>query len=320
MRAERGMDWRRIPPALWIMALMCVLYGVVAPGFFTLGNLLNVVVQAAPLLVVAIGVTMVILTEGIDLSVGFVMGFVGVATSLVLKSGAGFGLALLVGLAAGAACGLANGLLVARLRLPPFIVTLGVGIIVYGFGLVLTEGRSIQALDPFLRFLTAGSVLGVNMSVVVAAAVFGICWIAMRETVFGRNVIALGGNPEALRVTGIEPRNVLAGVYGVAGLLSAVAGLLIASRTGSGYAAAAVGWDFDAIGATIIGGTSFEEGKGGIDRTVLGVFLISILRNGLNVAGVHNMYQFALIGTVLLGTIILDVKFRQAVEGGRSRA
>ena len=320
MRAERGFDWRRIPPALWIMILMCALSGAVAPGFFSLGNLANVVMQAAPLLIVSLGVTMVILTEGIDLSVGFVMGFVGVVVSLVLKTGTGFGPALLAGLAAGTACGLVSGVLVAHLKLPPFIVTLGMGIIYYGLGLVLTNGASIQALHPSLAFLTAGKVLGLNASVVIAAVVFGLCWVAMHETVFGRNVVALGGNPEALRVTGIRTRNVLAPVYGVAGLLSAVAGLLIASRTGSGYAAAAVGWDFDAIGATIIGGTSFEEGKGGIERTVLGVFLISILRNGLNVAGVHNMYQFALIGAVLLGTIVLDVKFRQAVEDGRAQA
>jgi ribose transport system permease protein len=105
-------------------------------------------------------------------------------------------------------------------------------------------------------------------------------------------------------------------VYGVCGLLSAIAGLLVASRMGSGYAAAAMGWDFDAIGATIIGGTSFREGKGGIPKTVLGVLLISILRNGLNVAGVPNMYQFALIGLVVIITIILDVQFRQTVERG----
>lgn len=315
MRADRPFDWRRIPPALWIMVLMCILYGAVAPGFFTLGNLGNVVIQAAPLLVVAVGVTIVILTEGIDLSVGFIMGFVGVMVSLVLKGGAGFGAALAVGLVAGTACGLVSGVLVAHLKMPPFIVTLGVGIVFYGIGLVLTDGHSIQALHPALRFLTAGKLLGVHMSVVIAVVVFVTCRLAMRETTFGRSVIALGGNPEALRVTGVGTRNVLTVVYGVSGLLSAVAGLLVASRTGSGYAAAAVGWDFDAIGATIIGGTSFEEGKGSIDRTVLGVFLIAILRNGLNVAGVHNMYQFALIGTVLLGTIILDVKFRQAVEG-----
>lgn len=307
---------RQIPPAVWIILLMCAIYGWFAPGFFTLRNLTNVAIQASPLLIVATGVTMVILTEGIDLSVGFVMGFVGVVVSLLLKAGAGIGLALAAGLTAGFLCGLVNGILVTRLQLPPFIATLGFGSMVYGVGLVLTEGQSIQALNPVLMFLTNGKVAGLNMSIVIALAVFGISWLLMYETVFGRNVVALGGNAEALRTTGVNVRRVQVLVFGVCGLLAAVAGLLIASRTGSGYAAAAMGWDFDAIGATIIGGTSFEEGKGGIGRTVLGVLLISILRNGLNVAGVHNMYQFALIGVVVIGTIILDVRFRQKSEGG----
>ncbi len=317
MRVKALLDrGRQIPPAIWIVVLMCLIYGTVAPGFFTLSNLTNVAMQAAPLLIVAVGVTMVILTEGIDLSVGFVMGFVSVVVSLLLKAGLGIWWAMLGGLGAGFLCGLTNGAMVAGLGLPPFIATLGVGSMVYGVGLVLTEGQSIQALDPVLLSLTNGSVAGVNMSIVLAVAVFGLCWLLMYETPFGRNVVSLGGNLEALRVVGVDTRRVSILVYGVSGLLAAVAGLLVASRTGSGYAAAAMGWDFDAIGATIIGGTSFEEGKGGIGKTVLGVLLISILRNGLNVAGVHNMYQFALIGLVVLGTIVLDVRFRQTVEGG----
>lgn len=259
---------------------------------------------------------MVILTEGIDLSVGYVMGFAGVVLSLLSRAGWPIGWAILAGLLAGFLCGILNGIVVARLGLPPFIATLGVGSMAYGAGLVLTQGQSIQTLHPVLMFLTTGRILGINMSIIVALAVFGVAWTMMYETVFGRNVVALGGNPEALRATGVNVNLVQVLVYGACGLLAAIAGVLVASRTGSGYAAAAMGWDFDAIGATIIGGTSFEEGKGGIGKTVLGVLLISILRNGLNVAGVHNMYQFALIGLVVIGTIILDVRFRGMVEGG----
>lgn len=307
---------RQIAPAVWIIMLMCLIYGIYAPGFFTLSNLVNVAVQASPLLIVATGITMVILTEGTDLSAGFTMGFVGVVVSLLLKAGWTIGWAIFAGLAAGCLCGFFNGIIVSKLGLPPFIATLGFGNVIYGVGLVLTGGQSIQAMNPILLFLADGEMGGINMSIILALAVFGVSWILMNLTVFGRNVISLGGNPEALRATGVNVRRVQTMVYSVCGLLSAIAGLLVASRMGSGYAAAAMGWDFDAIGATIIGGTSFREGKGGISKTVLGVLLISILRNGLNVAGVPNMYQFALIGLVVIITIILDVQFRQTVERG----
>lgn len=311
---------RKIPPATYIILLMIAIYGFAAPGFFTVGNLINVGNQAAPLLIVAVGVTMVIMTEGTDLSLGYVMGMVGVVVSIMLRAKIWIGWAFLAGLAVGVFCGFINGVAVAKLKLPPFIATLGTGNVIFGIGLVLTQGYSIQALDPALLFLASGKVFGISMPILIAIVVFAICWVLMNYTAFGRNIVSLGGNSEALRGVGINVGKASIGVYMMCGLLAAIGGLIVASRTGSGYSAAAMGWEFDAIGASIIGGTSFEEGNGSIGRTVIGVALISILRNGLNVVGVPNMYQYALIGAIVLTAIILDVRFRQAAKGGVKRA
>ncbi|NLG83478.1 MAG: ABC transporter permease [Firmicutes bacterium] len=306
----------KIPPVIWIIALLCVLYGLFAPGFFTFRNLQNIIVQASPLLIVALGMTMVILTEGIDLSVGLTMGVIGVFCAFLMKTGYPMGLAVLLGLSAGTFFVFLNGLLVSTAKLPPFIATLGLGSMVFGFGLVLTGGESVPISNSAFRFLHDGTIIGLPMPIFLAVVVFGFAWILMYHTPFGRNVIALGGNPEALRVAGVNIERAQTLVYTLAGFLAGITGIIIAARTASGYAAATYDWEFDAIGATIIGGTSFEEGQGGIGKTILGVLLISVLRNGLNVAGVSNKYQFAFIGLVVLVAIIIDVKFRQATEGG----
>jgi ribose transport system permease protein len=315
--------WQRlvdIPPVLWIIGFLWVFFSVVAPGFLSVGNLYNVGVQAAPLLIVALGETLVILTEGIDLSTGFFMGFSGVCAALLMQKGVPVGVSVLAGIFVSVLAGYANGLGVVKAKLPPFIVTLGIGSIVFGIGLALTGGESVKAMDSSFRFISDGTVAGMEMPILLAAVIFILCWVCMRFTPFGRNVAGLGGNAEALRVAGVDIGRKQVLVYAVAGLLSGIGGIIIAARTASGYAAATYGWDFDAIAAAIIGGASFEEGKGGLVNTLMGVALISVLRNGLNVAGVPNMYQFALIGAVVLGSIVIDVLFQRVSERLRRAA
>ena len=188
-----------------------------------------------------------------------------------------------------------------------------------GVGLVATEGVSIPVQDGLLDFIANGVVLGIRMPILIALAAFGIGLGGDAVHRFGRNVYALGGNPEALRLSGVSLTSALITTYAVAGLLAGVAGILVAARTASGHIGAGAGWDFDAIAATIIGGTSFEEGKGGVGYTILGVVLIAVLRNGLNVAGVPNMYQFALIGAVVLGAIMFDISVRRLSGAEESR-
>jgi ribose transport system permease protein len=307
------------PPVIWIILALFILYSFFAPGFFSASNLWNIGVQAAPLLVLAIGATLVILTEGIDLSCGIVLGFAGVGFALLAQHGFPIWLAMVGGILLAGVCGLVNGVMVACLDLPPFIATLGMASVITGAGLVSTEGMSIAVRDDVLEFVSNGAPLGIKMPILIALVTFGVVLLLMRFTAFGRNIHALGGNSEALRLSGVNLTAALIAIYAVAGLLAGIAGILVASRTASGHITAGLGWDFDAIAATIIGGTSFEEGKGGVAYTILGVILIAVLRNGLNVAGVPNMYQFALIGTVVLGAIIFDILVRRLSGAEESR-
>ena len=303
----------------WIILVLFIVYSFFAPGFFSASNLWNIGVQAAPLLVLAIGSTLVILTEGIDLSCGIVLGFSGVGFALLMQRGFPIWLAILGGILLGGICGLVNGVMVASLHLPPFIATLGMASVITGAGLVSTEGTSIAVRNEFLDFVSNGAVLGIKMPLLIAFVILGAVLLLMRFTALGRNIHALGGNPEALRLSGANLTVALILTYVVAGVLAGIAGILVASRTASGHITSGLGWDFDAIAATIIGGTSFEEGKGGVAYTILGVILIAVLRNGLNVAGVPNMYQFALMGTVVLGAIMFDIMVRRLSGAEESR-
>jgi ribose transport system permease protein len=305
---------KHIPPVIWINLILVVLWLIFSPGFFSFGNLYNLGAQAAPLLILAIAETIVILSEGIDLSVGYVLSIAGVAAAYMMKVNVPLPLVLLGAVAVGGVCGYLNGMLVAKGGLPPFIATLGVGSMAFGLGLIVTEGLSVPAFKSSFRFIADGKILGLSVPIVIAILVFLGLSLLMRRTSFGRNVHGLGGNAEALRLAGVNITRAQIMVYTVSGLLCGIAGIIVAARTASGHAGAGLGWDFDAIAATIIGGSSFEEGRGSINKTILGVILISILRNGLNIAGVPNMYQFALIGVVVLGAIIIDVLFTKKME------
>lgn len=302
---------QNVPPVIWIIIFLIIIWSFFAPGFFSGSNLYNIGVQAAPLLILAIGETLVILTEGIDLSAGFVMGFCGVVAAACVNRGYSLISVIVIALAAGLAFGYINGFLIVKWKLPPFIATMGVGYAAYGISLLYSRGISIPALRKDFRFLYEGSILHIRTPIVLALVIFAIIWVLLYKTRFGRNIFGLGGNVEALRLSGINIDKAGIVAYAVTGFLAGFTGIIIAAKTASGHPATGLDWDFDAIAATIIGGTSFEKGKGGITYTVLGVLLITILRNGLNVAGIDNMYQYTLIGLVVLGAIIWDVKFKQ---------
>ena len=304
----------QVSSVFWFTGILVVLWIFISPGFFKLGNIENLLIQAAPLLILALGETLAILTEGIDLSVGFVLGFAGLVAAYMVRAEYSLVLVLASALAVGGFIGLLNGLAIAKAGLPPFIVTLGIGNIFFGLGLLLTGGLSVPAFDDDFRFIADGSVFGLNLSVLIAALVFGLLWLLMQRTSFGRNVKGLGGNAEALRLAGVNIKTALIGIYVVVGVLAALSGVLVASRTASGHPGNGLGWEFDAIAATIIGGTAFEEGYGSIGKTVLGVIMIGVLRNGLNMAGVPNMYQFAIIGGVVLFAIIADISLRRYAQ------
>ncbi len=296
----------RLPAATYVLTLLIAVFAIFAPGFFTISNLLNICRQAAVLLILALGQTMVILTEGIDLSSGAVMGLAGVACALALHAGGATLAAIPLGLAVGTLGGALNGTLITIGRLPPFVASLGMMGMAEGLALALTQGSSVPGFSVGFRYLGDGDPLGVPMPVWIAGLTFAWAYLVLYHTPFGTHVFALGGNKEAARTSGVPIRRQEIRVYTAAGFLSALGGIVLIARMNSAHPTVGIGYEFDAIAATILGGTSFERGRGGIGGTVLGVALIAVLRNGLNVIGLATYLQLAVVGSILVAALVLD--------------
>lgn len=294
------------PGALYLLALMTVMLTLLTPGFFTLANLTNVALQVAVLTIIALGMTLVILTEGIDLSLGPVLGLCGVVMAMLAVSGWPIGLAVAVALAIGAAFGLVNGVLVAYVGLPAFIVTLGTFGIAQSVATVLTEGNSITSLPPVLRWFNEGTFLAIPVPIWATVASFALTYALLYHTRFGRYTFAIGGNRQALILSGSPVRLYHTAVYMFAGVLTALASFIMTARMNAAHPTIGVGLEFDAIAAVILGGTSFEKGRGGIVGTVVGAFAVGVLRNGLNLLGVSTEWQVAIVGVVIIGAVGLD--------------
>jgi ribose transport system permease protein len=279
----------------------CLILAVATDSFFTPSNLSNVVRQNAFTAILAAGMSLVILTGGIDLSVGSVVGLAGVLSADALVRGAGLPAGVAVGLIVGLVVGTVNGLAVTRLRVPPFIVTLAMMLIVRGAAYKYTNARTISGLPPAFGALSQG-VLAAS----VMAAVFALTWVLLMRTPFGRHVYATGGNPEAAWLAGIRVQRVLLAVYALCGLCAGLAGVLVASRLNAGYPKAGEFYELDAVTAVVVGGTSLFGGRGSIWGTLAGAFFIGILNNGLNLFHVETYDQLMVKGAVLLAAASLD--------------
>lgn len=296
-----------VPPVVYMLILGGGIFTYFADNFFSVGNAFNILRQASPLLVLAIGETLAILVGGIDLSVGYIMSFTGLMTAYMLKADYPLPVAIVLAVLIAGTVGLLNGVLVAKFKLPYFIATFGVGYIVFGTGLLLSGGMSVPALRTSFRFIADGHVFGFPVIILVAASIFLVLTYLMKFTDFGRNVYALGGNREALFLSGVNVTLAEITVFVGSGLLAGCAGVMFASRAASGHPSSGVGWEFDAVASTIIGGNSFSEGRGNINKTILGVVFLSLLRNGLNMSGVTPRIQFFLVGVIVVLAISIDV-------------
>jgi ribose transport system permease protein len=296
----------RAPGALYLLALMGVFLTLWTPGFFTAANLTNVALQVAVLTIVALGMTLIILTEGIDLSLGPVLGLCGVGAGLMIV--AGYPLALAIGAAVviGLCFGLLNGTLVAVAGMPPFIVTLGSFGVAQSIAMVLTQGDSVVNLPGYFRWFNDGIFLGIPVPIWATVTAFVITWALLYHTKFGRYVFAIGGNRQALILAGTRVQFWHIGVYVYAGTLTALASFIMTARMNAAHPTIGVGLEFDAIAAVILGGTSFEKGRGGIAGTVLGALAVGVLRNGLNLLGVGTEWQVAIVGVVIITAVGID--------------
>ena len=283
------------------LAIECLVLAAATDAFFSPANLMNVVRQNAFTAILAAGMTFVILTAGIDLSVGSIVGLTGVLCADVLVHGHGVIAASLAGVLAGTAVGALNGAVVTAIRMPPFVVTLATMMIARGAALKYTDARTISGLPPSFAQLS-----GNTAAALIMAAVFLVSWLVLMRTPFGRHVYAVGGNEDAAWLSGVRVRRVQFLVYLLCGATAGIAGVLVASRLHVGYPRAGEFSELDAIAAVVVGGTSLFGGRGSIWGTLAGVFFIGILNNGLNLYNVSPYDQMVVKGSVLLAAASLD--------------
>ena len=288
------------------LAVLCVVLWVLTPHFMTVSNLLNIAQQTSINAIVAVGMTFVIISGGIDLSVGSIVALAGVALGAMLQTGYPLPVALAASLAAGTACGMLNGALVSVGGLPPFIATLGMMSAARGTALVFTEGRPISGFDDGFRTLATGSIGFVPAPVVVMILVYVVAHLVLTRTTFGRYVYAIGGNEEATRLSGVAVRFHKTLIYGTSGLVSAVAAIVLTARLNSAQPIAGMMYELDAIAATVIGGTSLMGGQGTLAGTLVGALIMGVLRNGLNLLGVSSFLQQIVIGVVIVSAVLVD--------------
>jgi len=295
--------------------VMCLTLAVISENFLSTRNILNVLRQTSINGILAIGMTFVILTRGIDLSVGSVVAFAGlVAASLATTSATGMVgngpypalLAIAVGMAVGMACGAVSGVIVSRFHVPAFVATLGMLSAARGMALIYSGGRPIPSLTEEFRWIGTGSVGGIPVPIFLLLGTFAVAHFVLTQTRFGRHVYAVGGNPHAAKVSGLPVRRIRFTVYVIAGALAGLAGMVLAARTGSALPQAGIAYELDAIAAVVIGGTSLAGGVGRVTGTLIGALLIGVMNNGLDLMGVESYYQQVIKGVLIVAAVMLD--------------
>lgn len=299
------------------LLLLCVVLSLLTDRFLTTENSLNILRQTAVNICIATGMTIVVLTAGIDLSVGSILALCGAIAAGLLKNGItlpwantyiGFTVlgVLLAGIIIGYAIGLFNGFFITRFKVPPFVATLAMLTIARGLTMLYTHGQPISNLGAHFDFIGTGSLLGLPVPVWIAGAVVSLSIFLMKKTKFGRYVYAIGGNKTVAKFSGINITRVIMISYAIAGACAAIAGLIVTSRLDSAQPNAGVSYELDAIAAVVIGGTSLNGGRGTIWGTVIGALIIGVLNNGLVLLNVSPFWQQVVKGSVILLAVVVD--------------
>lgn len=291
-----------------LIILMAVIT-IINSNFLTANNLLNLLLQVTSNALIAFGMTFVILTGGIDLSVGSILALSSALTAGLLGSGMPVTLAILISLILGCILGMMNGLLISYGKLAPFIVTLATMTIFRGATLVYTNGNPITKglSDTFLfQFLGQGYIVGIPFPVIIMFIVFIVLYVLLHKTAFGKSVYAIGGNEKAAYISGVKLNKVKIIIYSISGIMASISGLIITSRLSSAQPTAGASYEMDAIAAVVLGGTSLSGGKGRIIGTLIGALIIGVLNNGLNIIGVSAFWQQVVKGVVILIAVLID--------------
>ncbi|WP_031530680.1 ABC transporter permease [Dyadobacter crusticola] len=287
--------------------ILCIVLAFSTPRFFTVSNLLIIGTQVSINALLAFGVTFVIITGGIDLSLGSMVAVTGVvAATFAHPDTYPLAVPLLAGIGSGLLFGAFNGLVITKSKVPPFIVTLGTMTIGRGLALIISKGRPISNLSDTFNFIGGGNIFGIPFPIVILIVAFAVCAVILNKTVLGRYMYAVGGNEPAARASGIRVGNVKMWVYTICGILSAMGGILLTARITTGQPNAGAGFELDAIAAAIIGGTSTSGGTGTMTGTLIGALLIGVISNSLDLLNVTSYYQQVVMGVIIIGAVVLD--------------
>jgi ribose transport system permease protein len=292
--------------------VLFIIFSIVAKNFFTARSILSLLLQTSAVTIMGIGVTFTIITAGIDLSIGSVIALSGTVAVMAAIAGIPIWLSMIVGMLVGGVCGLLNGLMITRLKLPPFIATLGMMMVARGVALTITNANAWPAPEGFgtlgngAIFRTGPKFPGISYPVLIMIAVAFIFHFILAKTRIGRYTYAVGSNEEAARLSGIKVDQVKNVAYIVSGLLAGLVGIILASRMITSQPNSAVGYELNAIAAAVIGGTSLMGGVGTVGGTVIGSFIIGILTVGLTMAGANYFMQQIVIGLVVIGAVTID--------------
>ncbi|EUJ42800.1 ABC transporter permease subunit [Paenilisteria rocourtiae] len=293
-----------------VLALIVLIVVVTAlnPSFMTTDNLLNLLRQVSINALIAFGMSFVILTGGIDLSVGSTLALSGALTAGIIASGISPLIAMCLGMLLGAFLGMINGILVAKGNLAPFIATLATMTIYRGATLVFTDGNPITGIgDSFIfQFVGKGYLFGVPVPIIIMVICFLLLYILLHKTAFGKKTYAVGGNIHAAKIAGVKTNKVQIIIYTISGFMASIAGIILTSRLNSAQPTAGVSYEMDAIAAVVLGGTSLSGGKGRLFGTLIGALIIGTINNGLNLLGVSSFYQQIVKGLVIIIAVLLD--------------
>ncbi|WP_373893819.1 ABC transporter permease [Virgibacillus sp. CBA3643] len=292
------------------LILLIVILTILTQGIFIQSeNLINLLQQVSVNALLAIGATFVILTAGIDLSVGSIVAFSGmIAASFVTGDDPNIILGIVFGLASGLLIGLINGFVIAKWKVAPFIATLGMMAIARGATYIYSDGQPISNLSSSYLLIGGGKIFGIPISVLITILVTIIFMIFLYKIKFGRYVFALGGNEQAAKISGLKVNRIKIAVYSISGLLAGLGGIILSSRVTAGLPQAGASYELDAIAAVIIGGTSLMGGKGRLWGTLVGVLIIGILNNGLDILGVSSYWKDVVKGTIIIAAVMIDRK------------
>ena len=286
---------------------VCIIMSFISPYFLRKNNILNVLISTSSNIYLACAMTVVIISAGIDISVGSVIAFSGVMSAISI---AWFHLplaaAILIGMAAGLLIGVLNGAIISTTAIPPFIVTLATMNIARGLAYICTNGQPVRVMSNAFNFIGSGYIMGIPMPVIYFIIIFIISILILNQTKLGRYIYAIGGNPEAARFAGVKTRRVKFFVYSFSGLMAGIAGVVLASRMYSGQPTAGNGAEMDAIAAVVLGGTSFMGGSGKLGGTLIGALVMGVLNNALNLLNVNSFWQYIVKGFIILLAVYID--------------